>query len=88
MILFHYVYMIECCDGSYYTGYTIDLDKRMKKHKEGKGSKYVKLKGYKKLVYFEKYSDKITAMKREYALKKSPRTYKMDLVSFFENKLE
>ena len=41
-----------------------------------------------KLVYFEKYSDKITAMKREYALKKSPRTYKMDLVSFFENKLE
>ena len=47
----HYVYMVECWNGAYYTGYTIDLEKRMKKHKAGKGSKYVKSKGFKKLAY-------------------------------------
>ncbi|MBT3416900.1 GIY-YIG nuclease family protein [Candidatus Woesearchaeota archaeon] len=76
----HYVYMVECWNGAYYTGYTIDLEKRMKKHKAGKGSKYVKSKGFKKLVYSESYPDKITAMKREYVLKKSPRIYKENLV--------
>tara|TARA_Y100000034_G_C6746577_1_gene331618 strand:+ start:293 stop:556 length:264 start_codon:yes stop_codon:yes gene_type:complete len=77
--------MVECWNGAYYTGYTIDLDKRMKKHKEGKGSKYVKSKGFKKLVYFEKYEDKITAMKREYELKKSPRKYKEKLSRMIQN---
>ena len=80
MAFSHYVYMVECQDGSYYTGYTVDLDKRMKKHKEGKGSKYVNSKGFKKLAYSEKYKDKITAMKREYELKKSPRAYKEMLI--------
>jgi len=75
--------MIECWNGAYYTGYTIDLDKRMKKHKEGKGSKYVKSKGFKKLVYYEEYFDKTIAMKREYVLKKSHRLYKENLVNSF-----
>jgi len=75
--------MVECRDGSYYTGYTIDLDKRMTKHKEGKGSKYVNSKGFKELVYFESYEDKVTAMKREYVLKKSPRYHKKELVREF-----
>lgn len=85
MAIFHYVYMLECCDGSYYTGYTINLDERMKKHKEGKGSKYVKAKGYKKLVYYEEYPDKITAMKREYELKKSSRAHKINLIGLSRN---
>jgi len=75
--------MVECWNGAYYTGYTINLDERMKKHKGGKGSKYVKSKGFKKLVYYEEYQDKITAMKREYVLKKSPRAYKKELVNSF-----
>jgi len=59
----------------------------MKTHKEGKGSKYIKSKGFKKLVYYEKYNNKITAMKREYALKKSPRLYKLNLVNNFKRNI-
>jgi putative endonuclease len=75
-----YVYILECLDNSYYTGYTTDIAKRILKHKEGKGSKYVRAKGFKKLVYSEECSTKELAMKREYFIKKSPREYKSELV--------
>ena len=42
-----YVYILECQDGSFYTGVTNDVDARMKAHAEGKGSKYVYRKGFK-----------------------------------------
>jgi putative endonuclease len=84
----HYVYILECLDGSYYTGYTPDLGKRVLKHKQRKGAKYTMAKGYKKLVYFEKHLTKEFAMRREFSIKKAPRSYKQELVSNFGRDVE
>ena len=54
----HYVYILESSDGKYYTGYTIDLDRRMEQHKNGKGAKFIRGFGFKKLLYSEIYSTK------------------------------
>ncbi|MBT6995141.1 GIY-YIG nuclease family protein [Candidatus Woesearchaeota archaeon] len=77
-----FVYILECLDGSYYTGYTDDVSKRILKHKSGKGSKYVRAKGFKELVYSEEFSSKELAMKREYFIKNSNRAYKEELVNY------
>ena len=72
-----YVYILECCDGSYYTGVTNDVDKRMKAHAEGKGSKYVYKKGFKELIKIKLCESKSDACKCEYAIKKLPRGEKL-----------
>jgi|TARA_Y100000310_G_C20240473_1_gene604411 putative endonuclease len=72
-----YVYILECCDGSYYTGVTNDVDKRMKMHAEGKGSKYVYKKGFRKLLFAKLCGSKSDACKCEYAIKKLPRSEKL-----------
>lgn len=72
----HYTYMLECKDGTYYIGYTNDLEKRIKAHNEGKGAKYTKGRGPVKLVYYEEYEDKNTAMRREWEMKQLTRTQK------------
>ena len=82
-----YVYILECLDGSYYTGYTTDINKRILKHKLGKGSKYVRAKGFKGLVYSEEFLTKELAMKKEYFIKNSTRDYKFMLVKGFECKI-
>jgi putative endonuclease len=76
----HYVYILESKDGKYYTGYTVDLDRRMKMHAEGKGSKFVRAFGFKKLLYVEKFHTKSHAMQREAEIKKWPRTRKKELI--------
>ncbi len=73
-----FVYILECGDGTYYTGVTNDLDKRMKIHAEGKGSKYVSSKGFKKLLGAKPCKDKSDACKCEYEIKKLPRNQKLD----------
>jgi len=73
-----FVYILECDDGSYYTGVTNDLDKRMKAHSEGKGSKYVYKKGFGKLLFAKPCLDKSDACKCEYQVKKLPREKKLD----------
>jgi putative endonuclease len=73
-----FVYILECQDGSYYTGVTNDIDKRMKVHAEGKGSKYVNKKGFKKLLRVKNCKDKSDACKCEYAIKKLVRGNKLD----------
>ena len=64
-----FVYILECQDGSFYTGVTNDLNKRMKSHAEGKGSKYVKAKGFKKLLRAKQCESKVDAQKAEYKIK-------------------
>ena len=66
----NYVYILKCNDDSLYTGWTNDLKKRIKAHSNGKGAKYTKARLPVELVYFEEFDDKISAMKREYAIKK------------------
>jgi putative endonuclease len=73
-----FVYILECRDGSYYTGVTNDLEKRMKTHALGKGSKYVSKKGFRQLLYSKPCLDKSDACKCEYAIKQLPRNEKLN----------
>ena len=76
----HYVYILECSDHSYYTGYTNDLMKRLTTHNNAKGAKYTKARLPVKLVYFEHFDDKSTALKKEYAIKQLTRKAKEELI--------
>lgn len=71
------VYILECQDGSYYIGVTNDVDARMKLHAEGKGSKYVYNKGFRKLLRTKECKNKSDACKCEYAIKQLPREKKL-----------
>lgn len=62
--------MVECEDGSYYTGWTVDPQRREKQHNQGRGAKYTRLHRPVRLVYVEELPDRSTAMKRERAIKK------------------
>ena len=64
------VYILECSDGTLYTGVTNDLEKRIKLHNEGKGAKYTKGRGPVVCKYLEKVSDRSLALKREFEVKK------------------
>lgn len=72
-----YVYILECGDGSFYTGVTNDVDARMKAHAEGKGSKYVYQKGFGKLLRVKECKDKSDACKCECEIKKLVRGEKL-----------
>lgn len=76
----HYTYMLRCRDGSLYTGYTNNLEKRIQAHNEGKGAKYTKGRGPVELVYFEEFSEKNDALKREWAIKQLSRKGKEALI--------
>ncbi|WP_394022800.1 GIY-YIG nuclease family protein [Anaerococcus martiniensis] len=80
---FGYVYILRCRDNSLYTGWCVDLEKRLALHNSGKGAKYTRAKGPCKLVYYEEISDKSEALKREIAIKKLPKAKKEDLVRNF-----
>ena len=76
----NYVYILRCSDDSLYTGWTNNLEKRVKAHSNGKGAKYTKARLPVELVYFEEFEDKIEAMRREYAIKKLTRKEKLLLI--------
>ena len=65
----HFCYMLRCADGSLYTGYTTDLERREKAHNAGTGAKYTRSRRPCKLVYYEEFPTKEEAMAREYAIK-------------------
>lgn len=76
-----YTYILECSDGSLYTGYTVNLEKRLREHNSGKrGAKYTRSRRPCKLVYFEEYQTRQEAMRREVAIKKLSRKEKLDLI--------
>lgn len=76
----NYVYILRCKDDSLYTGWTNNLEKRIKAHSDGKGAKYTRARLPVELVYFEEYENKIDAMRREYAIKKMKRKEKLMLI--------
>ncbi|MGL4344396.1 MAG: GIY-YIG nuclease family protein [Cellulosilyticaceae bacterium] len=76
----HYVYIVECQDKTYYTGYTCDIEKRIKAHNEGKGAKYTRARLPVQLIYKEQFEDKREAMRREYAIKQLTRKQKIQLI--------
>lgn len=86
----YFTYIIRCKDDSLYTGYTSDINRRMKEHETGINSKYTKAKGFDKLeVYFET-DTKSKAMKLESRIKKLTRKKKIDVIenpNFYINEI-
>lgn len=77
----NYVYILQCIDGTLYTGYTNDLNKRIQVHNSGKGAKYTRGRLPVKLVYSEEFNTKSEALKREYAIKLMKRKRKLELIN-------
>ena len=75
-----YTYMVECNDGSLYTGWTKDLERRLRAHNARKGAKYTKSRRPVRLVYSEEFDTKAEAMRREYAIKHMSRPEKLKLI--------
>ena len=76
------VYIVECSDRSFYTGWTNNLEKRIETHNKGLGAKYTKSRLPVKLVYSEAFDTKEDAMKREYEIKRLTRRNKEKLFLF------
>lgn len=76
----HYFYVLECSDGSYYAGYTNNIDKRLLTHNEGKGAKYTRGRRPVVLRYVETYETKTEAMQAEYRFKQLSRSAKERIV--------
>ena len=75
-----FAYIVKCSDGTFYSGYTVDLKKRVHEHNHSKlGASYTKGRRPVKLVYSEEHKTKSSAMKREHALKKLTRNEKENL---------
>jgi len=79
-----FVYIVECKDGTYYTGISNDLNHRVEQHNLGKGAKYTRSRGPVSLVYCEKYSNHSIALKRECEIKKLTRSQKKDLANNYK----
>lgn len=88
-----YMYVVECCDGTYYTGYTTDVKKRIAVHNSGKGAKYTRARLPVKLIYVEGFNSKEEAMSAEALLKRKKRPQKerflsdnqeKNLINYFE----
>jgi len=76
-----YCYILECSDGSYYTGWSSDPQRRLREHNSGKGARYTRSRRPVRLVYLEELPDKNSALKRERAIKALARPKKIKLVS-------
>ncbi|HCR72216.1 MAG TPA: hypothetical protein DIW23_12280, partial [Anaerolineae bacterium] len=72
-------YILECSDGTLYTGWTVNIEKRLLQHNKGLGARYTRTRLPVKVVYVEEQPDKITALKRERAIKALPRKKKLEL---------
>ena len=80
----NYTYIVQCSDGTLYTGWTNDLDKRIKAHNDGKGAKYTKPRLPVELVYAKGHATKEEAMKDEYRIKQLSRKRKQELCKEYE----
>ena len=76
----YFVYLLECADGSLYTGVTTDVKRRFAEHKGGTGGHFTRARGAKCIVYTEKHPGRSSAQKREAEIKSWPRAKKLALV--------
>ncbi|MDO8558129.1 MAG: GIY-YIG nuclease family protein [bacterium] len=74
------VYLIRCKDGSIYTGIATDVRRRFAEHKEGKGGRYTRSHGVKKILYAERCGSRSTALKKEARLKSLRRDKKLEFI--------
>ena len=75
-----FCYMLECADGTYYTGWTTDPDRRLRQHNRGKGARYTSLRRPVRLVYIEPQADRSDALRRERKLKHLTHAQKKALI--------
>lgn len=76
----HYMYVLSCADGSLYTGYSNDLERRLATHNKGKGAKYTRARLPVSLLYSEGYDTKSEALSAEALFKKRSRKSKLDYI--------
>ncbi len=76
----NYTYILECADGTYYCGWTNDLEKRLSAHNAGKGGKYTRTRLPVRLAYYEEFETKEEAMSREWHIKQLSRRQKQELI--------
>lgn len=76
----YFVYILECKDGSFYTGITNDLTRRLEQHKKGEGGHYTRAKKVREIVYTEPSPDRSTALRREAEIKRWTRKKKSALI--------
>lgn len=76
----YFVYLIECSDGSLYTGITTDVERRFREHTEGKGGRYMSSRKVVRVAYSETCPDRSSALKREAEIKRLPREKKLNLI--------
>jgi len=76
-----YVYILKCLDGSFYTGYTKDVEERTRQHQNGTGSRYTRIHKPESVVYTELFDSRSKAMKREREIKKLSHQQKLDLTT-------
>jgi len=84
----NFTYILECSDGSFYTGWTNNLERRVKAHNAGKGAKYTRGRGPLELVYLEVHDTKSEAMSREARIKRFTKREKLNLLGTEEWRLE
>ena len=76
----HFCYIVECADGTYYTGWAVNPERRVATHNKGRGARYTKMRLPVQLVYVEEQPDLSTALKREIAIKRMTRARKRKLI--------
>ncbi len=77
----YFVYLLECRDGSLYTGITTDVQRRLAEHKNKTASHYTRARGAVRMVYTEKHNNRSSASKREAEIKRMPRIKKLVLIT-------
>ena len=75
-----FCYILECSDGTFYTGWTTDPQRRLETHNKGRGARYTRTRRPVKLVYLEPQADRISALKRELAIKTMTRKQKQKMI--------
>ena len=76
-----YVYILLCRDGSFYTGYTKNLEERTKLHESGNGARYTRMHKPERVAYVELFVSRAKAMKRERIIKKLSHQQKLNLIN-------
>ena len=76
----YFVYLIQCGDGTFYTGVTKDIKRRFIEHKTGRGARYTRARGVVKVLYSEKATSRSQALKREAQIKSWKREKKLSLI--------
>jgi putative endonuclease len=76
----YYVYLLECADGTLYTGITTDLARRLEEHRSGKGGHYTRARSVIRIAYSEEHPDRSSALKREAEIKGWKREKKLGLI--------